>query len=207
MTMNKRIMAFIAVFALCALAANAQQQKKPLIVYFTLPESGGVDAVSGSSRQVVNGQVRGSTVIIAEMIQKQTGGDLFVIETVQTYPGDHRPLLDMTQNEQRQNIHPALKTRISNFSQYDTIFIGYPIWWYTMPMPLYSFFDEYDFAGKTIIPFSTHGGSRLSGTEQVISGLEPRAVMLEGLAVSRNSIMNAERDVTAWLRKLGLNRR
>jgi flavodoxin len=201
----KKIMAFITVFAFIVLAANAQQQKKLLIVYFTLPESGGVDAVSGSSRQVVNGQVRGSTVIIAEMIQKQTGGDLFVIETVQTYPGEHRPLLDMTQNEQKQNIHPALKTHINKLAQYDTIFIGYPIWWYTLPMPLHSFFDEYDFSGKTIIPFSTHGGSRLSGTEQVIRGLEPRAVIREGLDISRNSVLNAEREVTAWLQKLGLN--
>jgi flavodoxin len=200
-------MAFITVFTLCVLAVNAQQQKKILIVYFTMPESGGVDAVSGASRQVVNRQVKGSTVIIAEMIQKQTGGDLFVIETVQTYPGEHRPLLEMAQNEQKQNIHPPLKTHISNFSQYDTIFIGYPIWWYTLPMPIHSFFDEYDFAGKTIIPFSTHGGSRLSGTEQVIRGLEPRAVLREGLAVSRNGILNAEGEVTAWLRKLGFNGR
>jgi flavodoxin len=202
--MKKKIIAFIAVLMLCALAASAQQQKKTLIVYFTMPENSSVDAVSGSSRQVVNRQVKGNTVIIAEMIQKSTGGDLFAIETVQTYPGVHNPLLEFTQQEQKQNTHPALKTHINNLSQYDTIFIGYPIWWYTLPMPLYSFFDEYDFIGKTIIPFSTHGGSRLSGTEQIISRLEPRATILEGLAVSRNSIMSAERDVTAWLRKLGL---
>jgi flavodoxin len=90
--MNKKIIAFVTVLLLCALAANAQQ-KKTLIVYFTMPETGGVDAVSGASRQIVNRQVKGSTSIIAEMIQQQTGGDLFVIETVQTYPGDHRPQL------------------------------------------------------------------------------------------------------------------
>jgi flavodoxin len=201
--MNKNIITFITLLLLCTLVANAQQQKKTLIVYFTMPESGGVDAVSGASRQIVNRQVKGNTLIIAEMIQKSTGDDLFAIETVQTYPGVHNPLLEFTQQEQKQNTHPALKTHINNVSQYDTIFIGYPIWWYTLPMPLYSFFDEYDFTGKTIVPFSTHGGSRLSGTEQIISHLEPRATILEGLAVSRNSIRNAERDVTTWLQKLG----
>jgi flavodoxin len=204
--MKKKIIAFITVLMLYALSANTHQQKKARIVYFTMPENSGADAVSGVSRQIVNRQVKGNTVIIAEMIQKSTGGDLFAIETVQTYPGVHNPLLEFTQQEQKQNIHPALKTHIDNVSHYDTIFIGYPIWWYTLPMPLYSFFDEYDFTGKTIVPFSTHGGSRLSGTEQIISHLEPRATILEGIAVSRNSIMNAERDVIAWLRKLGFNK-
>ncbi|MDR0639724.1 MAG: hypothetical protein LBG27_12630, partial [Spirochaetaceae bacterium] len=81
----------------------------------------------------------------------------------------------------------------------------YPIWWYDLPMPIYSFLDEYNFSGKTIIPFTVHGGSRLSGTVERIVRLEPRAsVITDGLAISRNDVTRSERDVIAWLRRLGM---
>jgi len=195
---------------IAAIMVSAQSQagsKKILIAYFTMPETDGVDTVSGASRLVVDGAVTGNVQFVATIIQRATGGDLFVIRTVQTYPGTHRPLLDTTQNEQRTNARPRLATQISSLQEYDTIFLGYPIWWYDLPMPLYSFLEGYNFAGKTIIPFTVHGGSRLSGTVEKISRLQPQAtVITDGLAVSRNDVARSERDVTAWLRRLGVVR-
>jgi flavodoxin len=187
---------------LCVTAPNAQTNI--LIAYFTMPETEGVDAVSGASRQVLNGQIKGNIQLAAEWIQKETGGDLFAIETVQTYPGSHRELLDFAQSEQRQNKHPVLKGKVTNLAQYDTIFIGYPIWWYTLPMPLYSFFDQYELAGKTIIPFCVHGGSGFADTIQKIRQAEPKANMLTGWTVSRNSIARSESEVANWVRSLNL---
>jgi flavodoxin len=114
-------------------------------------------------------------------------------------------LLEFAKNEQEQNARPRLAARLENLEQYDTIFLGYPIWWYDLPMPIYSFLDQYDLSGKTIIPFTVHGGSRLSGTIEKIVRLEPGAnVIQDGLAISRNSVAQSERDITAWLRRLGM---
>ena len=159
--MKKIVCAVIAFCVMTVMTVNAQSQKgegKILIVYFTMPESSGVDAISGASRVVVDGKVTGNVEFIANCIQRATDGDMFAIRTIQTYPGEHQPLLETAQNEQKANARPRLAARIPDLQNYNTIFIGYPIWWYDMPMPLYSFFGEYNFAGKTIIPFIVHGG-------------------------------------------------
>jgi flavodoxin len=200
-----------AVFALCAMTAmtvNAQSQTGPrriLIAYFSMPETDGVDAVSGASRVVIDGRVSGNVEFVANIIQKNIGGDLFAIRTARTYPGEHNALTEAAQEEQRTNARPPLAAHISNPQNYDTVFVGYPIWWYDLPMPLYSFYDEYNFAGKTIIPFTVHGGSRFSGTVEKITALEPQATVIgEGLAISRNTVARSERDITAWLRRIGV---
>lgn len=203
----------LPLFVFCVMAAaqaGAQSQTgagKILVAYFTLPETGGTDAVSGASRVIVDGKVTGNVEFVAALIQKTVGGDLFAIKTVQTYPGGYNQLLEATQNEQRVNARPRLATHISDLQSYDTIFLGYPIWWYDLPQPLYTFLDEYNFAGKTIIPFTVHGGSRLFSTVEKITQLEPRAnVIQDGLAVSRNSVARSERDVIPWLRRIGVTR-
>ena len=92
---------------------------------------------------------------------------------------------------------------ISDFEQYDTIFVGYPIWWSDLPMIMYSFFDEYDFSDKTIIPFSTHGGSGLADTISTIQELEPNANVYEqGLSISRNDVENSSEEISQWLEKV-----
>lgn len=172
---------------------------KILITYFTVPETDGVDTVSGASRVAENGGIVGNTEFIARQIQKNLGGDLFEIKTVQEYPGSHEPLLDFAYDEKSDNARPELSTHIENFDSYDVIFVGYPNWNADLPMPLYTFFEEYDFTGKTIVPFVTHGGSGFSGTIRTIKNLEPGAVVVEeGLSVSRNSVVNAGEDVKKW---------
>ena len=97
-----------------------------------------------------------------------------------------------------------MTSHIENLDDYDTIFIGYPNWWADMPMVLYSFFDEYDFAGKTIIPFNVHNGSRFSRTIETIQELEPEATVIEdGFTVSEHDVAEAQADVASWLEGLG----
>jgi flavodoxin len=170
-----------------------------------MPETDGVDTVSGASRVVVDGKVSGNVEFAANCIHRAVGGDLFAIRTMRTYPGEHNALTEAAEEEQKANARPPLTTHITNLQDYDTIFLGYPIWWYDLPMPLYSFFGEYNFAGKTIIPFTVHGGSRFSGTVEKIIALEPQATVSgEGLAISRNAVARSERDITAWLRRIGV---
>lgn len=170
-----------------------------LIAYFTVPETDGVDTVANASRVATDGGVVGNTEFIATEIQKNLGGDLFAIETVQEYPGSHDPLLEFAYNEKSDDARPELSTHIENLDGYDYIFIGYPNWNADLPMPLYTFFEEYDFSGKTIIPFVTHGGSGFSGTIRTIQSLEPDATVIEaGLSISRNSVADAQADVKSW---------
>lgn len=175
-----------------------------LIAYFSVPETDGVDTVAGASRVVVDGEVLGNNQYIAQLIQQEVGGDLFRIETVQEYPGSHDLLLEFAYEERAQDARPELSTQIENLDSYDTIFLGYPNWNADLPMPLYTFLEEYDFSGKTIIPFTAHGGSGFSRTISTISQLQPDATVIEdGLSISRNSVPDAQNDVTEWVAGLG----
>lgn len=172
-------------------------QAKNLIVYFTNPESipnDKLDGVSGASKIIKDGEAYGGNEYLAREIQKNVGGDLFRIETVQAYPTEHQPVLDFTKAEQRQGIKPALKSK-PNLADYDTIYVGYPIWWYQMPMPLYSFFEQNDFSGKTVIPFVGHGGSRFSGSVEEIKKLQPNANVKDGFEAYIYRTTQADPDV------------
>lgn len=177
---------------------------KALVVYFSVPETDGVDASSGASRLVSNGKVIGNTQYIASVISEATGSDLFEIKTIHTYPGSHKALIDAAKVEIDNNARPKLATHIKNLNDYDVVFVGFPNWWYDMPMPLYSFLDEYDFGGKTVIPFCTHGGSRFSDAIKTIRGLEPKASVLDGYAISRDRVSEAKPNVLNWLKRIGM---
>ncbi|GHV39882.1 flavodoxin [Spirochaetia bacterium] len=190
--------------------AFAQEQntaRKILIVYFSNAENtDGTDAVSGASVQIVSGRKVGNVQMVAEIIQRTTGGDLFPIQTQSPYPKTHKELLDYVKREQETNTRPILSTQVRNMAEYDTIFLGYPIWWYTLPLAVSSFLEEYHLSGKTIIPFCVHGGSGWANTIEIITKLEPQAIIKDGFTVSRNTVSRSERDVTAWLRRLGIVR-
>ena len=137
-------------------------------MYFTVPETDGLDTVSSASRVATGDGVLGNTEFIAKEIQKNLGGDLFEIETVQDYPGTHDALLEFAYKEKNEDARPELSSHIDHLDSYDYIFVGYPNWNADLPMPLYTFFEEYDFSGKTLIPFVTHGGSSFSNTIRTI---------------------------------------
>lgn len=175
-----------------------------LIAYFTAGENSDVDVVSSASVTTVDGEAKGRLRAVADMIQAQTGGTLFSIQTSVDYPGDGGALIDYAAEEQEEDARPELTSHIENPDDYDVIFIGYPTWWYDMPQALYSFFDEYDFSGKTIIPFNVHNGSRFSGTIETIQDLEPDAeVITDGFTVSERDVAGAAGDVADWLGGLG----
>ncbi|MDO4179894.1 MAG: flavodoxin [Bacteroidales bacterium] len=179
-------------------------QGKVLVAYFSVPETDGVDASSGASRVSANGKMMGNTHYVASIISEATGGELFEIKTTHTYPGSHKALIDAAKVEIDNNARPKLATHIKNLKDYDVVFVGFPNWWYDMPMPLYSFFDEYDFSGKTVIPFCTHGGSRFSGAIKTIRELEKGATVLDGYAISRDRVPESKDGVLKWLEKIGM---
>ena len=173
---------------------------KILIAYFTAAENSGVDAVASASYSMVNGEPVGRLRAIANMIQTETGGELFSIRTSVVYPADGGELIDYAAEEQREDARPELTSHIADLDKYDTIFVGYPNWWADLPQVMYSFFDEYDFSGKTIIPFNVHNGSRLSGTVSTIAELEPNAIVItDAFTISERNVPEAAAEVREWL--------
>lgn len=146
----------------------------------------------------------GNTREIANQIHEKVGGDLFEIVTVDPYPTNYDATVDQAKREQQNNYKPKLAKEVKNMDSYDVIFVGYPNWWGTMPMALFTFLEGYNFSGKTIIPFITHDGSRLGRSVNDIRALCPQATILEGLAIKGSDAKNAQNDVSAWLRKLGM---
>ena len=151
-----------------------------------------------------------STKKVAGEIARQTGADLVEIEPVIPYDNNrshYNALARLAKKEHDEDMRPAIRNEI-DIESYDNIFIGYPMWWYTFPMILYTLFDRYDFSGKTIIPFNTHMGSSDGGTYQTIAELEPNAVILQGLPIEMSVAEHGCKDnVAAWLQSISKNRR
>ncbi|MEQ3170112.1 flavodoxin [Dysosmobacter welbionis] len=148
---------------------------------------------------------KGNTQIIAEMIAEQTGGELFHIQTAAPYPADYMETVRQAQQEQESNIRPALVGDVSNWNDYDTVFLGYPIWGGDMPMAVYTFLEAHAWNGKTIMPFNTHGGSGQAGTIASIRSICQEADVQDGIAISgvtaQNDRSEAERAVSNWLQE------
>lgn len=179
--------------------------RKSLVVYFSAPvaeRSGQVDGISSASRTSRSNTYKGNTEYIAELISKETNADLFEIVPKEAYADTYDKMVQKAQEEQLNNERPAIKNRVNNLSKYDTIYVGYPIWWSDMPQILYTFFDTYDLKGKNIIPFCTHAGSGLSGTVGRIKRLEPDATVYKGLAIYRTDVTNSDSEVKSWVEKM-----
>lgn len=146
----------------------------------------------------------GNTEQVAQIIQQETGGDLFEIAPATPYTNDYNELLDIAQQEQSDNARPELAGQVENWEQYDTIFVGYPNWWSDAPMAVYTFLESYDWSGKTLVPFNTSAsggfGRSLSGLEESASG----AAILEGISFTERILGDAQSEVTTWLDELGL---
>lgn len=181
-------------------ASNSEEsENKTLIAYFSLvdivPE--GADASAHATPEI------GNTESAALELQTQVGGDLFAIRTVQTYPVDHRECSAIAEEEMRSDARPELSTHVENMDDYDTIYIGYPIWWYQEPMAIRTFLEEYDFSGKTIIPFCTTLGAGVEESENNIKDLCPDSSVLEGLTLYTGRDTFSE-PIAEWLGELGI---
>lgn len=154
----KRIYIFLTIFLLMISVTSFGADKKILIAYFSRAgENYNVGTVS-----------KGSTEVIAEMIAKETGGDLFKIEPVNSYPVNYDETVRIARDEKRNNSRPKIKNKVKNLKDYDVVFVGYPIWHGDLPMAVYTFFDENNLSGKKIILFSTNEGSGLADTVNTI---------------------------------------
>ena len=147
----------------------------------------------------------GNTKAVANCVKENVGGDIFEIKTVDTYPADYDAVVEVAKKEQTAGYRPTLATKVKDIEKYDVVFVGYPMWWYTIPMAIFTFLETCDLAGKTIVPFCTHGGSGLSKSVPDIKKLCPKSTVLEGLAIRGGSVDSAQNEVSAWLKKLGLS--
>ena len=149
---------------------------------------------------------KGNTKILAEMIAERTHGDLFEIKTVKPYPKEYRPATEAAKQEKEENARPEIVGELPDLSKYDVVFLGYPIWWSDMPMPVYTFLDRENFAGKIILPFCTHEGSGLSDTQRSIADVT-KADVREGFAlqghIAQKSPEEARTALYEWMSKQG----
>jgi len=143
----------------------------------------------------------GNTKEVANQIHKIVNSDIFEIQSVKSYPCDYDAVVKQARQELDSGYKPELKTKIENIKLYDLVFIGYPNWWGTVPAPVKTFLLEYDFSGKTIVPFCTHEGSGLGRSAMDISKLCPKSTLLEGVAIRGSEVKIAQNKVSAWLRK------
>ena len=141
----------------------------------------------------------GTTKGVAEYLHGLVGGDIIELEPVNAYPEGYSDALDPAKQEQNENARPAIKTTIENFDSYDTIYMGYPIWWGTVPMLMFTFMESYDFSGKTVVPFSTSGGTGIEQSMSDIRDTIPDADVKDGLLVRDND------EILPWLQGLGLH--
>ena len=146
----------------------------------------------------------GHTRTLAAMIRKRVGGDMVELKTAKPYPQDYEAAVKQAKKEQQAGARPALATELPPLEGYGTVFLGYPNWWGTMPMALFTLLEKYDFSGKTVVPFCTHGGSRLGRSVDDIRKLCPKARMLQGFAAFGDSVEQAGKGVDAWLRGIGM---
>ena len=177
--------------------ASARSDQRVLVAYFSRADenTGGVGYIE-----------KGNTKILAEMIAERTHGDIFEIKTVKPYPKEYRPATEAAKQEKEEHARPEIVGELPDLSKYDVVFLGYPIWWSDMPMPVYTFLDRENFAGKTILPFCTHEGSGLSGTDRTIADTTKTEVK-DGFAlaghIAQNSPDEARSALYEWMSKQG----
>ena len=195
----KKILALLIAGIIFAFSqSTVSAQGKILVAYFSRAgEEYGLGVIK-----------KGNTKIVAEIIAQKLGADLFEIKPVKNYPVSYDECTKIASREKSENARPELATRVENFADYDIIFVGSAVWWSDAPMCVYTFLESYDFSGKKIIPFVTHGGSGLSGVNQRIALTCPNSKQLQGFSilgsVAQKNRSKTDSEVSNWLRKLSL---
>ncbi|MGN0639910.1 MAG: flavodoxin [Oscillospiraceae bacterium] len=162
-----------------------------IIVYFS---RAGENYVSGALKTLAVG----NTQVAAEILREITGADIFRIEPVQPYSDSYNECIEQAKQDNQNNARPALKALPDSFDGYDTIYLGYPNYWGTMPMCVFTFLEKFDFSGKTIKPFCTHEGSGLGTSESDIKKLCPGARVEKGLAIHGSRMNGARAQLEKW---------
>ena len=192
--MYKFISCLLAVL-LIATCAEAAQAKSLVLVFSRADENYSVGYI-----------LKGNTMILAEMIAEKTGSDLFEIKPARKYAADYDTCIDVAKKELNANARPAI-LEDKDISEYDTIFLGYPIWWGDLPMCVYTFIEAHDWNGKRVLPFCTHEGSGIGRTEGNIRNAAKGCTVAKGLSIrgatAQNDKANAEKSVDSWLKSSG----
>ena len=193
--MYKILMAVLVVMAVFS-SAYAAEAKMLVVVFSRADENYSVGYITV-----------GNTMKLAQVIQQKTGAELFEIVPAKKYPADYKACTDAAMTEQKQNARPAI-VQDKDISEYDVIFLGYPIWWGDAPMCIYTFIEAHDWAGKTVIPFCTNEGSGAGRTDRTLKnalkGADVKAVMSMRGAAAQNNASEVDRTVENWLKTLGL---
>lgn len=185
-----------------------EEQENILIAYFTWAENthvedpASIDVDATTSASVL---LPGNTAKLAGWIQQECGGDLFSIVVEEPYSSDYDECLARAADEKAGNARPALANHVEDMARYDVVFLGFPNWWYTVPMAVHTFLEEYDFSGKTIIPFVTHGtGGMASTIEDITAGLPDSVTVSDPIGVYRQDVDGAREAIREWLAGLDI---
>lgn len=165
-----------------------------IIVYFSRKDE---NYVSGAIKNLTVG----NTEVAADILHDLTGADLFKMEPIQEYSKDYNECIAQAQADQRRDARPELKVYPESLDGYDTVYLGFPNYWGTMPMAVFTFLEHFDFTGKVIFPFCTHEGSGMGRSEEDIRRLCPGATVAKGLAIHGGSVKEAEPDIRKWIEK------
>lgn len=176
--------------------SSPEQNGRILIVYF-----------SRAGENYAVGQVEvGNTAVLAGYIKDYTGGDVFEIVPEVPYPTDYDEMRRVSQQETASNARPAIKNRLENLADYSIVFVGAPIWYGAPPMIMRTFYESYDLAGKTIVPFGTHEGSGVSSCTSLLKSYFPNATYLETFGMRGQEVRSGRQTVNAWLERLNLTK-
>lgn len=179
-----------------------------LVAYFSLygnvPYSQDVDASTSASVVMKDNERMGATEFIANSIANKTGGVKYLIQVKEQYSTDFNDIRNRNHNEQDDDTYPVIVNHDLNSEDYDIVFLGYPVWSSTIPDAIRTFIKEFDFTGKTVIPFCTHDGYGSGNSYQEIKNLVTEANVLEGLAIESNEILSSQNQLEQWLHSLGI---
>ena len=187
---------------------NPEADSNVLIAYFTWgdntvvedPESVDIDATTSASVLPP-----GNVARMADWISQEIGGDLFSIKVEEPYSSDYDECLDRAAAEKAENARPKLTEKVENMDAYDTVFLGYPNWWYSVPMPVLKFIDENNLSGKKIVLFCSHGTGGLAGSVEDITAELPEDCKIEDnvIGIYRDDIPNGQGTIQQWLTEIG----
>ena len=163
-----------------------------LVIYFS---RSGENYFGGELKNIE----KGNTEVIAEYIQEFDGADLFKVEPAVEYPADYMQCIDVAKKEQQSDARPEIKETLDSIDDYDTIYIGFPNWWGTLPMPMFTQLEQLDFSGKVVKAFVTHEGSGFGSSEKDLKKLCEGAEIKKGLSIPGSKVYDAKESIKAWL--------